>query len=242
MNRSIYLPLILIASGLLHGAAAGGDEPRLITAIRRDMSNAMQSEVRARNAADDKGRAAAIYDLTQLYNELKRDPRLPLSDTLQTYKAELWSRLSRIQTQLQRRFSREAKAKRPASDALGSPATHQASRSLASHVDLVAASLGGPIGLLGHTRYGSGDPEASSSAGKTPGASAAIGGRGGAAGPPDFGPALVELIQRTIAPDSWDVNGGPGTIVYYPAFHCLVVRASGEVHEAIGGVLGGLGR
>ena len=219
LGASISAPNLVIAE----------DEPKLITAIRREMSDAMQRDARAKVSKDDAARAMAIYDLTQLYSELRRDPRLPLSDTLQTYKAELWSRLSRVQSELEQRFAREGADR---DTTLGSAKTHRASQSLASHVDLVAASLGGPVGMLGKTRY-------PGNAGAT---AAASGGRGGAAGPPDFGPALVDLIQRTIAPDSWDVNGGPGTIVYYPAFHCLVVRASGEVHEAVGGLLGGLGR
>jgi hypothetical protein len=50
------------------------------------------------------------------------------------------------------------------------------------------------------------------------------------------------LIERTINPDFWDVNGGPGTIMYYPNLQCLVIRATGEVHEKIGGVVGGVRR
>ena len=33
------------------------------------------------------------------------------------------------------------------------------------------------------------------------------------------GEALVDLIEKTIAPESWDINGGPGSIVYYGNFH-----------------------
>jgi hypothetical protein len=66
--------------------------------------------------------------------------------------------------------------------------------------------------------------------------------QGGAMGPPDYGPALVELIQRTIAPGFWDVNGGPGTIVYYAPLRALVVRATGEIHGNLRGALGGLRR
>ena len=51
------------------------------------------------------------------------------------------------------------------------------------------------------------------------------------------GQALIDLIERTINPDFWDVNGGPGTIIYYAPLQCLVVLATGEVHEQIGGVL-----
>ena len=64
----------------------------------------------------------------------------------------------------------------------------------------------------------------------------------GGAGVPDYGPALVELIQRSIAPGFWDVNGGPGTIVYYAPLRALVVRATGEIQGNVGGALNGLRR
>lgn len=59
------------------------------------------------------------------------------------------------------------------------------------------------------------------------------------AGPADERAAseLISLIQDTIAPDSWDVRGGRGTIRYYPNFHVLVVRNTAEVHRQIGGTL-----
>ena len=61
---------------------------------------------------------------------------------------------------------------------------------------------------------------------------------GGAA--QDDGQALVDLIEATIAPQTWDVNGGQGTIRYWPAWHVLVVRQTDDVHEQIGGVVQGL--
>jgi len=59
------------------------------------------------------------------------------------------------------------------------------------------------------------------------------------AGPADERQAseLISLIQDTIAPDSWDVRGGKGTIRYYPNFFVLVVRNTAEVHRQIGGTL-----
>ncbi len=50
---------------------------------------------------------------------------------------------------------------------------------------------------------------------------------------PDYGPQLVALIQRTITPQFWDVNGGPGVIVYYAPLRLLVVRATSQVHGQI---------
>jgi hypothetical protein len=68
----------------------------------------------------------------------------------------------------------------------------------------------------------------------------ASGGNSANAYPPDSGEALVELIRKTIAPSTWDVNGGPGTIQYWRPGHALVVRASDDVQEQIGGLVGQL--
>ncbi len=56
-------------------------------------------------------------------------------------------------------------------------------------------------------------------------------------GAQDDGQALVELIEATIATQSWDVNGGAGTIKYWPAWHVLVIRQTDDVHEQIGGAV-----
>jgi hypothetical protein len=57
-------------------------------------------------------------------------------------------------------------------------------------------------------------------------------GQGGGA-LPDTGWQLVELIQRVVAPDFWDRQGGPGTIRYFAMRRVLVVRATTDVHEQI---------
>lgn len=48
---------------------------------------------------------------------------------------------------------------------------------------------------------------------------------------------LIALIQMTIAPDSWQVNGGRGSIGYFPLLHALVVRQTAEVHHQLGDTL-----
>lgn len=48
---------------------------------------------------------------------------------------------------------------------------------------------------------------------------------------------LIRLIQSTISPESWDVNGGTNSIQFYAPLNVLVVRAPGEVHHQIGGTL-----
>ncbi len=54
--------------------------------------------------------------------------------------------------------------------------------------------------------------------------------RGGAA---VAGWNLVELIQRTIKPKSWESQGGPGSIYFYPQGRALVVRATSVIHENV---------
>ena len=49
----------------------------------------------------------------------------------------------------------------------------------------------------------------------------------------DNGWQLVELIERVVAPDFWDKQGGPGTIHYFAMRRVLVVRATTDVHEQI---------
>ena len=57
---------------------------------------------------------------------------------------------------------------------------------------------------------------------------------------PDYGQDLVDLIHNVIAPRTWDVNGGPGSVVYFRNFRVLVVRAPAEVQTQVGDVLGQL--
>ncbi|QDT12571.1 hypothetical protein [Planctomycetes bacterium K23_9] len=64
----------------------------------------------------------------------------------------------------------------------------------------------------------------------------------GAAGIADNGWQLVELIERVVAPDFWDTNGGPGTIQYFAMRRFLVVRATSDVHEQIRDLLRALPR
>jgi len=65
---------------------------------------------------------------------------------------------------------------------------------------------------------------------------------GGAGRPDDDGPMLVDLIQAVICPDFWDVNGGPGAIVYFPSLHVMVVRATTQTHEEVAALLDALRR
>ncbi len=51
------------------------------------------------------------------------------------------------------------------------------------------------------------------------------------------GQELVDLIQKTIAPSTWDVNGGPGVIRFFENKQSLVIRQTDEVHGQLGEVI-----
>lgn len=55
--------------------------------------------------------------------------------------------------------------------------------------------------------------------------------------PADHSQELLEVIQDTIAPDTWDARGGLGVIRFWPPGNALIVRQTGEVHEQLGGLL-----
>jgi hypothetical protein len=46
-----------------------------------------------------------------------------------------------------------------------------------------------------------------------------------------LGPELVELIEETIRPESWDRVGGNGVIRFWAAQNVLVVRQTTDLHE-----------
>ncbi len=51
---------------------------------------------------------------------------------------------------------------------------------------------------------------------------------------------LIQIIITTIDPDGWQANGGTHVIEYWAQGMALVVAAPADVHEAIGGSLGGI--
>jgi hypothetical protein len=49
--------------------------------------------------------------------------------------------------------------------------------------------------------------------------------------------ALIELIQSTVAPQSWEAHGGAGTIAYDPVRQALIIKQSAEFHPVLSSAL-----
>jgi general secretion pathway protein D len=60
-----------------------------------------------------------------------------------------------------------------------------------------------------------------------------FGGGGGAGGFADISESVIELIQSTVFTDSWEENGGVGTIEYFQPNRTFVITQTQQVHEAI---------
>ena len=196
------------------GPASTQAKTRRYHEINRDLRAFLREQAIAKTPAQQ---TVVIRKLVALYAEISRHPDLVTSDTLKSYRIKLRGRLVRIQQALERDIARQEKqAGRRANDGISrARLADAATQAMADQLSLVGYSLGGPGKVFS---------------------------QGGAMGPPDYGPALVELIQRTISPGFWDVNGGPGTIVYYAPLRALVVRATGDIHGNLRGALGGLRR
>jgi hypothetical protein len=162
-------------------------------------------------------RAAAVREMCAVHAEIVHDSRYSNSEVLKEYRGRLWSRLTKVKAELKQQLARNKSNKESLENLAALESADSASVA-------AAENLATSLSLLDQVQSGPGQLMAF----------------GGAPGAPDWGPDLVALIERTINPSFWDTVGGPGSIYYYRPLLCLVVRATSEVHEQIGGVIGGL--
>ncbi len=166
---------------------------------------------------DDCRLGLAADQFVVLYRQIEIDAELARSQRDPMLK-KIRGRLLAIQRRLQKRIAiqqRLAKRqKRPAS--VSNPTGRH--ELLAQMGGFGGGAFGGGPGMMGG---GFGGPQA---------------------GVRDHGEQLVELIQQTIAPSTWDINGGAGSIYYWAPGQALVIRNQGDVHGRVGGLLGQLNR
>lgn len=222
------LPLLLFAFlAAPNDLVATDSKPAAATPFheyQRRITALLKQESPAKNPRD---RATAVAAMCRLHAEIVRDTRYSDSDVLKEYRGRLWSRLTKIKAELKTQLAktRTDRSDHTALDTLqtlesATPLNIAAADTLAYTLSLSIELQGGPAPLLAL----GGAPQA----------------RGGARGGPDWGPDLVDLIERTINPAFWDVVGGPGTIIYYRPLMCLVVTATSEVHGNVNNLIGNL--
>jgi len=170
----------------------------------------------------------AAREFLALYQALEKDRQLVASQR-EYYRAVLRARLQTLSEQMGRKLAKEQPS--PPTGIFSS-----ANGPIADRTQRANRTSGGEI-LAQRGRDGA-QPARPAAPGNQP-ARAARGTvrRSPARAAGDNAQELIDLIQATIAPQSWDVNGGPGTIRYWRNGRALVIRQTDEVHEQIGDVL-----
>jgi len=226
--------MLLVLGAAPQGGATGNpvvaaglqaEAPLVPARTGKELEDATRESLRRWARPDDQEADAAAREFLVLYSELQRDTSIARTSREQL-RQKVRSRLAALAQQISRR---EAKEKRqPGGDRPESVLAAESHRPLAQWGGLGAqqgAWAGGGVGMPGFSGQGPGN-----------------GAAGGGPWADDSGEQLVEVIQRTIVPHSWDVNGGPGSIYYWRPGRALVVRATGEVHDNVGNLLGQLQR
>ena len=194
-------------------------EPAPLTGreLQEAVRDALQNWVRPDDAEADR----AALQLLALHEQLRRDTELAQSQRSLLVR-KVRNRLERLKGQIARRIARE--------ETEGLDKLPVTMADVRGRLPVLAQMMGrGGMGFGGMGGMPMG------------GMGGGMGGWGGAGGfgggPRHMGEELVELIQTTIAPDSWEVNGGPGTIQYWRNGMSLIIRQTDEVHGEIDDLL-----
>ncbi len=203
-----------ISAGSPPADAAVAEMPRAEPRAGQELRIAVRAALRRWARPSDAQADGAAREFISLYRELQGDRDLARSQR-EYYRGKVRIRLMQLSDQIARRVARAkrlAEAEKPKRIELPE-----------GKADALAQRPGaaGRIPAGFGPAFGPGRP--------------AFG--GGAGQVPDYGEQLVELIQTVIRPETWDVNGGPGTIYYWYPGRALVVRQMQEVHEDLGGAL-----
>jgi hypothetical protein len=185
------------------------NEPRSLTLIQRDVHTALREEALSRRRGPN---VQEVVRLIDLYREMAAHPKRDESAMLAEIGLKVRGRLNDVCEHINRK---NAAAKKNTKKKTDVPAD-------VVPTDQVLGQQVGPNGGVPGAGPG-GQP---------------TGGRPGAPQSFDYGPELVDIIQTVISPKTWDINGGPGAVVYYAPLRVLVVSAPDDVHPQIGNVLG----
>ncbi len=226
---SIFLAAILAISATPNGTTQETTSPAVQPAVAtgqsavaatmrtgRELSEAAHAAMRHWAKATDQEADTAAQELLGIYREIQQDTRMARSQR-ETLRLTVRARLDQLSTQISKRIAKGGTRLRVAA---AKPTA--AVKSVAADTSQPRAAVLAGVGV--------------------PAAGAAGGGAAGQNANADNGQQLVDLIQNTISPKSWDVNGGACSIYYWQQQHAIVVRATGDVHGQISDTIEQLNR
>ncbi len=222
---SIYFAAILAISGspsdTIQDTTAPAVQASAPAAVRsgRELSNAAHAAMRHWAKATDQEAETAARELLGIYREILQDTRLARSQR-ETLRLTVRARLDQLCTQIGKQIAKDKSAAKGTVAAVGNAVVKSVAASSNPQGGAALAQMG--VAAAGGAGLG--------------------GGANGQNANADNGQLLVDLIQNTICPKSWDVNGGSCTISYWQQQHAIVVRATGDVHGEISDTLEQLNR
>jgi hypothetical protein len=201
------------ATPLAHSSSAQAKQnPRSISAIQADVHMALHEEAATRRAGNN---TPQVLRLVDIYREMAAHPQRDISFTLRELGQQVRTRLVTLKDHINRHSGQAAMRATKKTTIATSLATPE-SRILAQQLPAPAKPV--------NPNQPAAAPANTTSARR----------------PTDYGLELIALIEATISPDTWNINGGPGAIVYYEPLRAIVVSAPEDVHTEIGGALGQL--
>lgn len=223
---SVFFLGTLVGWSVAKADTPGAKNNRPVGDIHKDLKAFMK-----RSKSDDSTeKCAAVYDLCALHREIVMDARFRQNHVLQSYRSIARDRLKRC---LRDYEIAESRAQRKAKKRNRKGADDQndilmmdreleklgpdyvIAETLSEHLHAIGQVTGGPSQVF---TYANGN----------------------------FGPGsaqdLIRLIETTIDPDSWEVNGGNGRMFFYRPACALVVSASADVQDRMGDLLRNLRR
>lgn len=223
----VFLTLTCSASFVPAESPPAEELPVSLTLLRQEASRLLTAQATA-NSAEQKSRT--VEALCDLYVAMRADERYGESEMMQQDAAKIRRRLLNIARANKSTLRRKKVAKpdrlsetidRTIADALAKKKDHEPVKGDASD----SRSDSSSSGSSSSGSSSSGDFQLASKSAAAP--------AGFAPGMMDDGWQLVELIERTVQPDFWDKQGGPGSIGYFAMRRVLVVRATSDVHQQI---------
>jgi len=213
------------------GAATGTESQKSVKSEKsaKELRTSVRSALKDAAVAKDKSQDEAARTLVALYGELKQNTTLNATERASLTSAVRY-RLARISKQVQERIAKEAErtARASRSVAAKKPARGEQPNEL---VQVPVAAQQFPI-----------PPQNPFQAAQQAQFQQQMqfGPLGARPVVKDYGDDLVKLIENTIAPDTWSVHGGEGTIHYFRPSFALIVNNTAPNHDQLGGLLGQL--